>query len=242
MTLNHIPELDLTIHEVLGGSTNDLEDLLDIHRELFPQYVYYQTYMRERAGRPPDCDPRFVEHWWLVRVHGQAAAVRFFKYVPARACGIGLAVGIRPAYRRMTFGSYRRLSEVLVAKSLEQLVADAQAGGRPNPVGMVSEIESYLLKRYHTEYGFVALPVEYYEPSFTIEAAAFVDPSDKLEFRQIHLGILPVSGEILSPDDPGMLSNIVYALLVDHYGLPESHWAVRQALSSIPRSSNIEDI
>lgn len=230
------PGLELTIHEVLGGDADDLESLLTIHQDLFPQYGYYRPFMRERAQEPPDADPRFVEHWWLLRINGEAAAVRFFKYVPHRHCGCALAIGIKPEFRPYTLGRYRRFSEAILLGSIRQLKTDAKAAGRPTPVGMVTEIESYLRLRYYREYGYVRLPLDYLEPSFTPEAEPHLEEDERAEikFRPIELGILPLAGSPFDLSDPRVLNDVVSALLIDHYGLDEDHWAVIRARKSIP--------
>jgi hypothetical protein len=235
------PGTQLSIHEVLGGPQRDLEDLLAIHADLFPQYAYYHAYMRHRAKQPSDADPRTVEHWWLIRLNGQAAAVRFFKYVPGRNCGIALAIGIKPDYRRHTFGRYRRFSEAILHTSLQQVQSDAEVAGKPTPVGMVVEIEHYLFARYFDEYGHLRLPIDYLEPSFTAEAKPFLDSTAQLEFRPIALGILPTDSCPFNPLDEKMLNDVVFALLIDHYGLPENHWTVRRALDSIQMAQRAEE-
>jgi hypothetical protein len=227
-----LPGTNITLHEVLGGSENDLVDLLAIHRELFPDYEYYQPYMQERAKLPHHANPDLVEHWWLVRVAGQPAGVRFFVYVPQRDCGLGLAVGVRPAYRKVTFGEYQRLSEILLLKTLEYLTIDAEKSGRVTPIGMVSEIEDYILPRC-IEYGYIPLNVDYQEPSFVQNSVVSVDKDEPISFRPIALGCLPTNKDAFDPTDPNMLTNVVKALLVDHYGLAEDHPVVRRALNSI---------
>jgi hypothetical protein len=229
-----MPSAGITIHEILGGSEKDLADLLEIHSELFPEYAYYQPYMRERAKFAPDANPNLVEHWWLVRVEGHAAGVRFFDYVPQRDCGLGLAVGIRPAYRQVTFGKHQRLSEILLLKTLDHLSVDAQHTGRPLPIGMVSEIEDYILPRC-IEYGYVELPVDYEEPSLVLSPVVpnTLTNTHQLKFRPITLGCLPTEKASFDSSDPVMLADVVKAFLIDHYGLPEDHQAVRRALDSI---------
>lgn len=227
-----LPGTNITLHEVLGGSENDLVDLLAIHRELFPDYGYYQPYMRERAKLPPHANPDLIEHWWLVRVDGQPAGVRFFVYVPQRDCGLGLAVGIRPAYRKVTFSEYQRLSEILLLKTLEYLTIDAEKSGSTTPIGMVSEIEDYILPRC-IEYGYVPLNVDYQEPSFVQNSVVSVEEDEPISFRPIALGCLPTNKDTFDPTDPTMLTNVIKAFLVDHYGLAEDHPVVRQALNSI---------
>jgi len=229
-----MPEIGLTIHEVLGGDERDFQDLLQLHAELFPQYVYYQPYMQQRAKHPPKVDPRLVEHWWLVRIHGEAAGARFFVYVPGHNCGLGLAVGIRPLFRRAASGPYRRLSELLLLTSLDYLQVDAQAAGKPAPFGMVSEIEDYVLASC-VEYGYIELPVDYEEPSVVRRstAADALLESEKLVFRPIALACLPLDKTTFDPTDPAMLTEAVQALLIDYYGLAEDHPVTRRVLDSI---------
>jgi hypothetical protein len=222
--------LHLTFHEVLGGSADDLAALLAIHAELFPQYVYYQPYMRQRAPQPPDANPPLVEHWWLIKVDGEPAGVRFFNYSPQRDCGLGLAVGILPAYRRLSVNGYGRLSEAVLFETLAHLRLDAQATSRPEPVGMVSEIEEYIWPRC-LDYGYVRLSVDYEEPSFVHNALVAETPD--VTFRPIGLGCLPTRPDTFDPAAPAMLANVVRAFLVDHYGLPDDHEAVQRALNSI---------
>jgi hypothetical protein len=229
-----MPEIGLAIYEVLGGDERDLRDLLQLHAELFPQYAYYQPYMRQRAKLPPEADLVLVEHWWLVRIHGEAAGVRFFVYVPGRDCGLGLAIGIKPSFRRAASGPYRRLSELLLMTSLDYLQVDAQAAGRPAPFGMVSEIEDYVLASC-IEYGYIELPVDYEEPSVlrrSTVADALLD-SEELVSRPIALACLPLDKTTSDPTDPTVLAVAVQALLIDYYGLAEDHPLTRRVLSSI---------
>jgi hypothetical protein len=235
------PGVQLTVHEVLGGIQHDLEDLLALHADLFPQYAYYRPYMQHRAKRPPHVDPRFIEHWWLIRVNGQAAAIRFFKYVPERDCGLALAIGIKPEYRQQTFGLYRRFAEAILFASLQQVRSDAEAAGKPRLAGMAVEIEPYLFSRYFGEYGHVRLPIDYVEPSFTAEAKPFLDSKAELKFRPMTLGILPIDSNRFTPFNEETLNNITFALLVDHYGLPEEHRIVRRALDSIQMALKTEE-
>ena len=236
-----IPGTDVTIHDVTQGNVERLEALLDLFVEAFPRYTRYLPIMRERAIRlPADADPRFVEHQWLAEVGTQAAGFTVFKYVPGRNCGLCMAIGVRPAYRLLSAGRYRRLSELLLKSSLEQLQADALTAGRPAPVGMVLEVEEPKLVARFREYGLVELPVDYREPPFLHGRQALADASEleAMGFQPMQLGIYPIGGESFNPSDPAMLANLIYALLVDHYRLPEEHWAVRRSLDSIQRLSD----
>jgi hypothetical protein len=235
-----MPDIGLTIHEVLGGDKHDLQDLLRLHADLFPHYGYYQPYMQQRAKYPLDADPNLIEHWWLVRIQGEAAGVRFFDYVPRRNCGLGLAVGIKPSFRRAASGPYRRLSELLLMTSLDYLQVDAGAAGKPAPLGMVSEIEDYILATC-VEYGYIELPVDYEEPSTIVHSSIVPDgllEAQELTFRPITLACLPLDRTKFDPANPAMLTEVASALLIDYYGLTEDHPVTRRVLDSIQARRN----
>ncbi len=106
---------------------------------------------------------------------------------------------------------------------------------RPEPIGLVAHSTDdvtaqrgrrRLQARYH-EYGFVDLPVTYVEPP-TIEGTPLAGGRD--DFQRMELALLPMREAPLDPADPQMLKQVIFALLVDHYGLSETHWAVQQAL------------
>ncbi len=235
------PHPGLSVHEVLGGSKRDLDDLLAVHRELFAKFSSYIPYMIERAKDPPDADPCFVEHWWLARIDGEPAGIRYFKYVPARQCGLSLGIAVLKLYRHLTFGRYGRFSKLLTLTSLEQLQADAAAAGQPVPVGIVAEVENYLLPRYD-EYDFIRLPIDYNEPSSTPEAnAARGEAEDHLSFRPIQLGVFMLADTSFDPFNRQMLRQLVLAFLVDHYGLPDDHPVVCRALESIQNMPEAKD-
>jgi hypothetical protein len=238
------PHPGLTIREVLGGSPRDLDDMITVHLELFPQFESYVPYMHERAKQPPDAEPGFVEHWWLARIDDEPAGVRYFKYVPRRNCGLSLGIAIRKKFRRLTFGEhYGRFSKLLTLASLEQLRADALAAGDPIPIGIVAEMEGYLHKRY-AEYDFIEFSIDYNEPSSTpdaSEARGETPDYDNLSFRWIQLGLFKLADTSFDPYNLEMLDNMVLAFLVDHYGLPEDHWAVQRALDSIREMPEVRE-
>jgi hypothetical protein len=237
------PHPGLTVHEVLGGSERDLEDMIEVHLELFAKFASYVPFMRERAQHPPEADPPFVEHWWLARIDGEAAGVRYFKYVPKRHCGLSLGIAIRKKFRPLTFGDhYGRFSKMLILASLEQVRADAEATGQPVPVGIVAEMENYLHQRY-AQYDFIEYLINYNEPSSTPEAteARGENPGEEdLSFRSIQLGLFKLEDTRFDPFHVDVVDNMVLAFLVDHYGLPNDHWAVRRALESIRQMPGIQ--
>lgn len=229
------PEFNITLHEVLGGNARDLADLLAIHQALFPQYTYYHAYMRERAQNPPDAEGDSIDHWWLVRLKGEAIAINLFTYLPRRGCGVVLAIAVKPDFRAIAVGRYQRMAEFLLMKSIEQVQVDAKACDQPVPLGVVAEVEDYLVKRYQ-QYNFVRLPVDYAEPSFMSTAqTSLASDGQELTFHPLNLCFYPVRPNV-DLAEPAILKDILYALLVDYYELPETHWFVDRTIASIASS------
>nr|MBA3534558.1 hypothetical protein [Ardenticatenales bacterium] len=87
-----------------------------------------------------------------------------------------------------------------------------------------------LQARYH-DYGFIDLPVDYFEPP-TIEGYPLVSDVtlQRDGFQRMELALFPMREEPFDPSDPKGHQQVIFALLIDHYGLDETHWAVQQAL------------
>jgi GNAT superfamily N-acetyltransferase len=232
----------LTLHEVAHGDLTHFQELGDILTEMMPQYAHYLGRIHAIAQHPPDFEPGFVHRQWLARLNGQPAGIIVFKSVLARGCGLGLDFAILPPYRTLELSGGRRLAKFLLEMCLRQLTADADAHGRPHPMGLLVEVEpenghrdpqGRLLQQYR-KYGFVDLTVHYVEPPFIVQSA---DDEARLtagSFHPMRLGIFPNTG--ITADhlhQPATLRHLVQAFLVDHYRLPPTHWAVQQALDSV---------
>ncbi len=230
-----IPGVDLVIHDVVGGNTRRLEALIELFVELFPEYSYAVPRRRQKAALPANANPLFIDHQWLIDINGQAAAMADFKYAPQRDVGLGIYIAIRPAYRKIELKGYRRFSELLHIATWEQLKEDAAMAGNSPPLGLVVEVGSPKLVARYREYGFMELPIEYHEPRLRQGNVAALTPDEieKIEFRQGSLGVFPLTKQQLSMNDSVLLSNAALAFLVDHYELPENHWAVQRALDAI---------
>jgi hypothetical protein len=226
--------VNIHIHDIIGGNVERLDALLDVFVDLFPQYAHTLSRLRLKGQLPADANPHFIAHQWLVDIDHRAAGLISFKYSPNRNLGLTVYIGIKPAYRQIHVkGS--RLSEWLIASSIEQLHTDARTAGRPTPTGMFLEVEPPRLVARYCEFGFVELPIEYLEPRFRQARVDFSCPDDpsQVSFRRTHLGGFPIQPEIFDPADLTMLTDVVLAFLVDHYGLPIGHWTVQRALHSI---------
>jgi hypothetical protein len=224
-----------------------LEALLDLYRELFPQYIAALPRVREKASLPADVDPRFVRHQWLVTCNEHPAGFASFKLVLRQNLGICLSIGIRPAYRSLAWQNYRRLSDFMLQQMIEQLEMDARSHSNPPPAGLVVEVEVpestsdpvlqktrlHLSERYQ-EYGFLPLPVTYHEPVFVRTGENGQSLSQGIHNAEpMQLLMLPLQDQgRLSPE---LLGRVIDALLIEHYGLPEDDWIVQQARESIEK-------
>lgn len=228
----------LVIHEIIAGNTALLDDFLSVFVELFPQYSYRTDRLTETANHPPDVNPLFIEHQWLVEVYGKPAAMTTFKYLPQRNLGIGVHLAIRPEFRDFNYGSFSRLSEIIIEETREQIVTDAETLGHPIPPGYVIEVvEPKLISRY-SEYGFVSFDIPYHEPTISEKNKAFVhydDQTDLLDFHPAVLGLIPIRNQQIDLKDPALLNNAINAFLIDYYELEEDHWVVRQARNTISK-------
>jgi hypothetical protein len=246
------PQGHLHIYDIIDHNNVEyLDALLDLYRELFPQYISALPQIRERAFLPANADPRFIRHQWVVTWNGYPAGLVSFRFAIRQSLGICLSIAIRPAYRSLAWDKYRRLSDFLIQQMVRQLEMDALNSGYPAPLGLVVEIEMatsttdpawekarlHLFDRYR-EYGFAPLPVTCHEPSFVRNPAD--TQSSAKNAPPMQLCMLPIN-DCAPPSQHKVLSDVIDALLVDHYGLPESHWIVKQARESIEKSGENHD-
>lgn len=222
---------NLVIYELLGSDDAPrIEQLLKLYADSFPQYTQYLPRMRRRSAFPSDHNPRFRTHYWLVEVNGQPAALRTFRYVRARRCGLAHALAVHPDYRNSTVDNLR-LSFFIVRQCLRQVVEDASAAGDLPIHGIVNEVEDPHLMEHYARHGILELPVRYQEPVFPSSDAG----PELAIFQPMRLGYLPAVGAApLAHQQPEVLTQFVLAFLVDHYGLPETHPVVQTVLDSIP--------
>ena len=229
----NIPELDLAVYDIIAGKNLEhLEDFLLVYGEYLPQYLRYEPLMRQRAQQPQDPLGLYYWHQWLVRLGGKPAAMVTFVLNRRRNLGILLDFAVAPEARAIQYQGHTRLAGLILELSWEQLRCDALADGLPAPACMIAEVEHVPLVERYKQYGFVELPVEYYEPPFTPGLAEIVDPSElqKFGYRRLYLGAFAIPGGGFDPDDSSMMCQIIETLLFDHYQMQPEHWTVRMAL------------
>jgi hypothetical protein len=237
-----IPEIGLEVHKVMNGENSYIEDLIQLYLELFPRYGRYVQVMRRRAANPADALPPFIEHQWLALMHGEPAALMVFKYNKLRNCGIGLDLGVHPRFKSIKHGEYDRLAKLLIDLRRNQIVKDAAFSGNPLPLGVIVEVESPKVVRQFSKYGMIQLPIKYFEPPAPESVSGLMEPQmlEVAGYKPMKLGIYPLSDEGINYFDEQNLVNFVKAILVDHYGLLEDHWVVRESLESILNKENLK--
>lgn len=248
MNFFQTPHGDLHIYNVtLDENVEYLDALLDLYCELFPQYFSALSRVDQRKLLSEPADPRFIRHRWLVTWNGHPAGLVSFEYIIQQNLGLCLSIAIRPAYRSFAWDNYCRLSDFLIRQMVNQLRVDAAGCGFPAPFGVVVEFETatsttdpalkksrlHLFERYR-EYGFLPLNVTYHEPAFVRNNENAQSPSENAQPMQLCMLPIHINGITHSPQHE-MLSQVIDALLVGHYGLSESHWIVQQARDSIDK-------
>lgn len=240
MALEPVVKQDsVAIYELLGsGDEKRVEALLSLYARLFPQYAHYVPRMRRRAPFPSPNSRGHVVHYWLAEVDGKPAGLRTFRCIPERRCGLAHALAIHPDYREVRVNG-QRLSTFIIYNCLDQVIRDAQALGKPSVLGMVNEVEYEHLMEHYSRQGIIKLPVQYLEPIFPEPDGnrTRAQELDLVQLSPMYFGILPNPALPMKTYPPEVLADFVLAFLVDHYGLPEDHQAVRLALNSIAAGS-----
>ena len=246
MSFFQTPLGDLQIFNITPDQKAQYWDaMLDLYCELFPQYFGALSRQDQRTLLSEPADPRFNRHRWLVTWNAQAAGLVSFEYIVPQNLGVCLSIAIRPAYRSLAWSGYHRLSDFLIQQMIKQLQADAAGSAQPGPIGLVVEIETPesttnpalkesrmgLFKRYR-EYGFLPLDVIYHEPAFVRHPENPQIPSEDAQPMRLCMLPLTAKGTTQSPQ-PEILNQVIDALLVNHYGLPENHWIIQQARNSM---------
>ena len=248
-----IPDGDLYIYDVTADkNVEHLDALLDLYCNLFPQYFPALPRVDQMALLSEPFNPRVIRHRWLVTFNGSPAGLVSFEFAIRHNLGLCLSIGVLPAYRSLAWDGYRRLSDFLIQQMIKQLEVDAKNNGYSELAGVVVELEMAentpdpvlkksrlnLFNRYQ-EYGFLPLDVNYHEPAFVRTYEKM--PTSSAKAVPMQLCILPTINGRIYPSRLEMLNQVIDALLVDHYGLPESDWIVQKARDSIGASGEKND-
>lgn len=236
MTVRLVKQVgNVAIYDLLGsGDEERIEKMLGLYAKLFPQYQHYVPRMRRRTQFGNEHREGHIVHYWLVEVDGQPAALRTFRYVRGRRCGLAHALAVDPAYREVMAADHR-LAVFIIYECLGQVIRDARERGDLPVYGMVNEVEPHRLMEHYMRNGLVQLPLKYVEPIFPpeVEGRSRLEELALTRFSPMHIGFLPNPEVKVEKYICEMISDFVKAFLVDHYGLPEQHPAILEVLKTI---------
>ena len=229
------------IRQVIGLDSPYLSAAVDLFKEIFPDEQHYVPYLRAcTLLRSPD-HPATLDHVWVVERDGHLVGVRIFSYVLDRDVGHGAYVGMLAPHRGQGLGSW------LVRRTLAQLCADAEALGRPKPLGYCVEVdpvggaadeaerrERKRVLHFHLTRGGLLLDVDYVEPPM-IQGVGYITAEELagVEPRPMHLIFYPTPPRAAL--DQAELIQVVEALYLDVYRLTPDSWYMCRAMDSIRR-------
>ncbi|MBE0670869.1 MAG: hypothetical protein IH588_09800 [Anaerolineales bacterium] len=236
MSLTSVKQVEhVAVYELLGsGDEERIEKMLGLYARLFPQYQHYVPRMRRRSRFGNEHREGHVVHYWLIEVDGQPAALRTFRYVRERRCGLAHALAVDPAFREVVVDNYR-LAVFIIYECLAQVIRDAERKGDLPVFGIVNEVEPHRLMEHYMRNGLVQLPLKYVEPIFPpeVEGRSRSEELALTHFAPMHMGFLPNPAVKVEAYTSEMITDFVKAFLVDHYGLPERHPRVLEVLETI---------
>lgn len=217
----------ITIDDLVGGADpTDVDRLVALHEQMFPEYPYLRPALRRDAELPGDRGD-LVVHQLLISVDGESAGMLLLDCNLHRRVGIVLFVGLTRAARGLTIDG-ASLSAWLVTLVLAHLENDLTAHGLPTPgLGLIGEANIPAEVRLWRGIGLHQFDIAYAEP----RGGWDWDRSD-LHLRNIYILWLPPFG--LSTTEIEALEPIARmagaaAFLLDHYGLPAEHPLVAEA-------------
>lgn len=226
---------NVVIYELLGsGDEQRIDSMLQIYQSLFPQYQHYSQRMKRRSQYPNEHRKNNIVHYWLIEVDNQPVGLRTFRYVSHRKCGLAHALAIHPDFREVEVDN-KKLSVFLIYECLQQIIRDAIERGDEPVFGMVNEVETSRLMEHYQRNGLIKLPLKYVEPIFPpeVESRSRDEELALIKFSPMHMGFLPNPEIKIETYTREMITDFVFAFLVDHYGLPENHPVVLEVLNSI---------
>jgi hypothetical protein len=235
--MQEIPEIGLVIHDLIGGNSQYIDEYLAVYEELLPQYIHYAPVMRRRAENLVDESTIEMWHQWLLMIEHRPVGIIGFLYNKNRNTAVLLDFAIKSEARKIHVKDNQRFAKLCLELAMRQLIRDAQDIGHRAPLCMIAEVEYVSLVEKYKKYGYVALPLEYFEPPYTpdlLEVSARGEMFDKIEYRRMYVGAFQIPGHPFDPHSPDIIKTILLTLLEDHYHLPADHWLVQKMLHEIP--------
>jgi hypothetical protein len=206
----------LEIVDVVGGGVDDAaEDLVALHRSLFPDYPFVAAEIAGDADASPERDSLIV-HQWLVRCGGEPAGLVLFDTNIARRVAVIHFLGLDRRYRGLRIAG-ERIATWMCHRVLDTLASElGERAPKATPLGAFGESSDRLVRRWLGA-GFRTVELPYAEPVAGRNWRADGEPS----MRRMNLLWLPMPS---APADSPVTGSVgAAAFLIDHYALPLDH-------------------
>ena len=234
--MHNIPEIGLTIDDLVDGNSSQIDEYLALYNELLPQYYRYAPVMRQRAESRADKSSLEKWHQWLLKINNQPVGMIGVIYNRNRNTGILMDFAIKAEARKISYKQHDRFAGLILQLAMEQLITDAQEFHPEHPLCMIAEVEHAPLVKKYGQYGYREFPIDYYEPPYTPELlknANNPENLDKIGYQKLHLGAFEIPGQPFDPNDAKIIKTAVLTLLEDHYRLPAGHWLIQKMIEQV---------
>jgi len=237
-TTEHLCDDDeiLLVTDVTSGAVaSDVEALIALHLETFPDHGFIAEEIRRDAALERTRDG-VVVHQWLVRVDDCEIAYMLVDCNLVRRVALVHFVAVNAGGRALRIAG-ERISSWLVHEAERQLQRDLLAADRTEAgFGVIGEALERKVRLW-SAMGFRSLPVEYAEPihgrHWRRLAGLGADSPDRPgpdEVRSLALLWLPAPHVVdVQRSEAELIPCALSAFLVDHYGFDPGHRLVRPA-------------
>lgn len=197
-----------------GWADRDLDDLVALLQECFPDHPHVAAELRANAARPPMHSDRLV-HQIVAIQHENPLGFIVIHANTARHIGLIHFLGIKKQARGTRING-TSLARNLVAAGVQAVYDDGVRLGLPLRYGVVAESEPEWMPVWE-HWGFAPLPVDYAEPYHGMHWPKYGQPS----FFEMTLMRQGNPAYEVSVEDATIAA--VMAFSVDHYLLPVDH-------------------
>ncbi len=221
------PSRPMNVRDLAGtGRSDDLLQLIDLHRRWFPGYEFCIPELEAAAELPSHRGDRVV-HLPFASIEGRGVGYSYLHANLNRGIAVQHFMAIDSEFRgRRESGP--TVAEAILAKGAELVIEDGRIAGRPVEFGIAGETapsEPGILSAL-ARLGFLFFEeVDYAEPDFGPDWAAHGEP----KFTDLILIIKPFGGDLPRPSEA--VQAACEALLLDYYHLDPEHPRVASILS-----------
>ena len=222
----------MNVRDLAGtGRSDDLLQLLALHRQWFPGYEFCIPELEEAAELPSDRGDRMV-HLPYASIDGRGIGYSYLHANLTRGIAVQHFMAIDREFRGRR-ASGPTVAEAILAKGAALVIEDGRVAGRPVNFGIAGETEPSepRILSALARLGFLFFPeVGYAEPDFGPDWADHGEP----KFTDLTLIIKPFGDDLPRPSDA--IQAACEALLLDYYHLDSDHPRVAAIFASIEGS------